>query len=498
MDNECPSISISEANNAKTEPSPKRLTNDNELAEADSTFDFSTSNITVIEKPIEVSSLNSSTCTKSVSCEGSDSGVEVIDSCYLQRTSSINSNHSQDFGSVTPACSYESSIISCCSNYEEAYNILVRRNSALFEYYDLGVCDGTSEGGSESSSVAGSSSSKTSKRVNLAGTKRRLVGNEEKSKSSSTVQRSRPTSVSRNTGVRSRAKSTDKQSANLKHDSTKTPNSNNKAVPNNLTLSITKKEGKSKPSTSRASSTTRTPITTPTDDGRWPSINSKPAVSMGKAVRGLFTGEASKRNNTTNNKSSTLEKYATLPRRRKENVENLKENKSTTIKENNLNRNNVIKKQTSRESSTPKSLPPYPRKKNVPKTKIYHEISIQTALTQTDIEKALSGITFQPTSPQDVEKVVKEIQVDIKLKETEQLKEKIKTLSEHNEKLKEEFKIQSKNCCDLDERLKYEKLDNERLKEELKQNTERVLAILGNDGNLLEGNIFIYQDSRYS
>lgn len=64
------------------------------------------------------------------------------------RARSISSCCEGDGG--TPALSCDSSVISCCSNYEDAYEVLARRNSVLLEDLRGG------EGGSESSSVSGS------------------------------------------------------------------------------------------------------------------------------------------------------------------------------------------------------------------------------------------------------------------------------------------------------------------------------------------------------
>ncbi|KAF5279191.1 hypothetical protein FQR65_LT03438 [Abscondita terminalis] len=467
MDNENPVISLNETD-SELDLSKQRLNKDND--DHDTTIhEFNNSkNITVIAKPSEV--LNE---IKNTSCEGSDSGVEVVENCCLQRALSINSTHSQEFGTVTPAYSYESSIISCCSNYEEAYNILARRNSTLFEDYKLRTCDGTSEGGSESSSIAGSGSSKISKKVNLLQAKKKYSPNECKNKNiQNNIQRSRPSSTPKNS-TRTRGNSIDKTQTN-KHDNQKTPNLKNK-TPNNLSLSVPKKD-KSKPP-SRASSSTRTPITTPTDDGRWPSIYSKPAPSMGRSVRGLFIAESPTKK--PESKSTALEKYATLPRRRKEkSADNLHDlNKHSGTKDSKV----TIKRQ----SSTPKSLPPYPRKKSITKTKIYHEVSIQTALTQTDIEKAFSGVAVNPAQPQDAETCDKDVQVDSKIDEIEKLHEQLRVLTENHEKLLNDFKVQNQNLVDTKQKLEEEVIEKNGLKEELRQNTERVLAIIGNE-NLSE------------
>lgn len=131
-----------------------------EDAEADTTIHgFNVNaNVTVIERELASLVIDSGTDAKKVQCEGSDSGVEVVenlDICVYQRALSANSGNSQDFDNFNGARSCDSSIISCCSNYEEAYNLLVRKNSTLLEDYHRNG-DVTSENGSESSSISGS------------------------------------------------------------------------------------------------------------------------------------------------------------------------------------------------------------------------------------------------------------------------------------------------------------------------------------------------------
>lgn len=156
----------------ESEPTSSCQNNGSEEVEADSTVHaFNMSNITVIETVAE-----DGDAKKAISCGGSDSGVEGLeapDNCLLKRTFSTNS---QDF--QVQSC--DSSIISCCSNYEEAYNILVRRSSTLFEDYKLRSGDGTSEGGSESSSIIGSTTSRNvssgRKKVGVADAKGKTPG----------------------------------------------------------------------------------------------------------------------------------------------------------------------------------------------------------------------------------------------------------------------------------------------------------------------------------
>ncbi|XP_031350152.1 myosin-9 [Photinus pyralis] len=473
MDNEIPIVSTTTPDIAAPE---ERLNDEKPNEDLDNTMNgFNcTTNITVIEKPLEVIHLDAP--IKNISCEGSDSGVEVVENCCLQRALSINSNNSQEFGTVTPAYSYESSIISCCSNYEEAYNILARRNSTLFEDYKLRTCDGTSEGGSESSSIAGGG---PSKRVSVQHAKKKYITNDCKNKNSTCAnQRSRPPASPRNPMSRPRGKSIDK-TLSSKQENQRT--STSKAKNNNLTLPVSKKEKVNPPS--RASSSTRTPITTPTDDGRWPSINSKPAPLMSRSVRGLFQSEATPKKVTPESKSTALEKYATLPRRRKEksadNLHDLTKKQSTSKEPTN-------KTTIKRQSSTPKSLPPYPRKKSVPKTKIYHETSVQTALTQTDIEKAFLGVAVNPAQPQDIETCDKNVQVDSKFEEIENLKAQLEALRENHDKLLANFNSQNENLSEVKQKLDEEQTEKNALRDELKQNTDRVLAILGNDSTLPE------------
>nr|CAH7767978.1 unnamed protein product [Callosobruchus chinensis] len=174
-------------------------------------------------------------------CEGSDSGVEVVDGgieCTYQRNLSSNSAASQDFNC---ARSCDSSILS----YEEAYNILLRKNSTLLEDYGRNE-DVTSE--------------------NEA---RKTITSRDRSKS-------KPPSSSKSSV---RLKSIDRLQG--KSQSTKVTPTRTAKTPN--TLELPKKESKRQSSASvRTSSTGRVPSATPTDDGRWPSIHSKPAPLMSR------------------------------------------------------------------------------------------------------------------------------------------------------------------------------------------------------------------------
>ncbi|XP_012541158.1 uncharacterized protein LOC105839412 isoform X2 [Monomorium pharaonis] len=152
-------------------------------------------NITVIHI---TESQNSKTSDKSLaenkdSKDGSDSGVEGC-ATEVPRVRSRNSiDYTSSYGGVDEA-SCDSSLVSCCSVYEDACG------STLPDDVRLGATggEGTSEGGSESSSIAGSVSVRTS-RINVKrtatassnATKKKITSNTESQK----YTRTKPTSA---------------------------------------------------------------------------------------------------------------------------------------------------------------------------------------------------------------------------------------------------------------------------------------------------------------
>ncbi|CAH0554920.1 unnamed protein product [Brassicogethes aeneus] len=436
-------------------------------------FNASGANETVIEKS------NKELLVDLVKCEGSDSGVEVVEgqeNCGYQRTLSSNSGNSHDFDTVLPR-SCDSSIISCCSNYDEAFNLLVRKNSTLLEDYSRNG-DVTSENGSESSSISGTTS--RNKRILLNSAKKKVSVAEAKTKSALAKERSRskPPQTPKNTTQPARLKSLDRLQG--RSSTTNTPKPNNstttrtKLTPTTLDLNTSSK----RPSSGRSSSSTRTPQLTPSDDGRWPSVYSKPAPLMCKSLRGNLEGKPKA---PTQMESKTIEKYATLPRRKKEkSAETIP--KKTNSRESSTNRLAVTKKQSSRETTPSKYSSIYTNKVKQ-KVKIYHETSIQTALTMADVEKALNGETVCYKDPREIEKVSQGVQVDISRKEFEKLEEKLKSMTEKYETLQGDYKTQTGKLEETEAKLKEEEVDKEGIKKELENNTQRVLALLGTDNN---------------
>lgn len=174
----------------------------------------------------------------------------------------------------------------------------------------------------------------------------------------------------------------------------------------------------------------------------------------------------------THVESKTIEKYATLPRRKKEkdkSSERPKEEKKTPGKKS--SKDTTSKMFSSLYASKPKV-----------KTKIYHEMNIQTALTMWDIEQALAGSLVSAKSPEDRDKCSKDVQVDIGIKEMDKLKEEMRCLTDKYELLIKEHKDQTEKLKETEDKLKEEILQKEGLREELNNNSHRVLAILGQAG----------------
>lgn len=127
---------------------------------------------------------------------------------------------------------------------------------------------------------------------------------------------------------------------------------------------------------------------------------------------------------------------------------------------------------------TKESLSPTTKQK-LEKTKIYHEISIQTGLTGEDIDKVLAGVLTVIPNPESIEKFDKETETEGSWEELQSTKADLKRVSEtaselkqENEKLKSEIEI-------LKQKLNEEKLDHQFVRAELDKKNQRVMAMLG-------------------
>jgi hypothetical protein len=464
--------------------------------------------------------------------DGSDSGVEItsVTNNVLQRALSSNS------GGYTSSCgglednigpvSCNSSMISYCSDSCDKTNNTVLPNDCY-----------ASEGGSESSSITGDPtirklSSSVKKKIGMKdGSVNKSPRRSNESNCSSKSGKSRPPSVSRsqslcvksgppNLATRERARSRDKpkieasnsvpQQRNLMTTSL-TRSMSLKRPPKPDTLSITKETNSLSPrvNLSRTPSLTRnrTPQATPTnhcDDGRWPSIGHRSAISTLRVNRINGSPAATPTNSEgliirtrigniqLDGKSSTFDKYATLPRRRKEkSVESLNQagSRSSSVTRNgnveqlpNRMTSSVVRK-LPMSNSPPKTLPAYPKiakKPVVPKTKIYHETSVQTAITSKDVEDAFSGNPNNLPRIDAVEMVTKETQSDIRDKEMEKLKEQIEKLNADHSQLLGKLSEKSQIVTELEQELLKEKEEKLTAQKDLQNNTERVMHMLEN------------------
>lgn len=463
--------------------------------------------------------------------DGSDSGVEfggisgsLNDTGILQRALSNNSA-----GYASSCCGLEegngvsvscnSSMISYCSDaYDKTGSTILLASGRLSNDY----C--ASEGGSESSSVTGGPVSSLRKSGNV--TKKKVALKEplttrsprKSTESISSVRsssRSRASSLGRSVSlnlktpptsalnVRERARSREKITASsatmgkTSLTSKQGTQAKRPTKPDSLPTGI--KEGSpviQRVSLSRTPSVTRgrTPLGTPTDDGRWPSVGGKGNTTPRSTTRASSVapeGLAIKTRVGTlaleAKVSCPLDKFGTLPRRRKEkSAEDLKGSSSrseSVTRESNRMTSSLMKKLPSSKQDTPtRTMPSYPRlvgvtKKLVQKTKIYHETSVQTAITCKDVEDAFSG-NAKNIKVEAVEMCHIHTQSDIRDKEMEKLEEKLKKLTSEYSTLMTKHSEKSQMVTALEQKLLKEREEKLAAQKELQSNSERVLGML--------------------
>ncbi|XP_050486436.1 uncharacterized protein LOC126871556 isoform X3 [Bombus huntii] len=462
--------------------------------------------------------------------DGSDSGVEGC-ATEVPRVRSRNSiDYASSCGGLDEA-SCDSSLVSCCSVYEDPCATLpddVRLTNGG---------EGTSEGGSESSSIAGS----VSARANRTNAKRTIaVSNTSKKKTTTTETqknaRVKPTPLSTNYSAtparskprtatprgilcktqpttRDRARSREKSAARENSNDNTTNNSRvtttfrsglnsmpprtrtrpiPDSLPSVLTTEINKdlaqrgRGGQSGSCRSRGGSSTRgarTPSSTPSEEFRKP-LSTPRVPYTGRA-------EASKASRpdkmTTSMDNKALDTYATLPRRNRNKISIAKVSEKTdrTIRSRSgsrdasLSRQQMEKKTTAKDSSGHKSLPPYPRHKTVEKTRIYHETSVQTGLTGHDIENALSGVPSAVTGPEVVERLHEQCQTEGTWEDMHAMQTDLKRLNEETSQQKEENEKLKSEIVEVKRLLEEEQADHAFARQELDRNAQRVLAMLG-------------------
>lgn len=444
----------------------------------------------------------------------------------------VRSRNSIDYASSCGGldeASCDSSLVSCCSVYEDPCATLpddVRLTTGG---------EGTSEGGSESSSIAGS----VSARANRANVKRTIpastVGKKkttatEAQKSarvkpaplvSAATPRSKPRTatprnilskaqpVARGDRARSREKSAIREGNNdntasnsrvstgFRSGATQMlPRTRTRPIPDSLPSMLTTEinkdlaqrgRGQSGSSCrSRGGSSTRgarTPSSTPSEEVRKPLSTARVSYT-GRTETAKASSRSDKTSMSTDNKA--LDTYATLPRRNRnkmsiakvgEKVDKSVRSRSGS-RDASLNRQ-VEKKSNAKENSTHKSLPPYPRHKIAEKTRIYHETSVQTGLTGHDIENALSGVPSVVTGPEVVERLHEGCQTEGTWEDMQAMQSDLKRLNEETMQQKEENEKLKAEIVEVNRLLKEEQADHAFARQELDRNAQRVLAMLG-------------------
>lgn len=381
--------------NSATEKKETRLSIGFEETEPDSTIHpFNVSNITVIDTKTNQSVEFDTSCAKTqTSYEGSDSGVEVVEN--QEDVYVLKPSNSQEFHTIIPSHSCDSSIISCYSTYEDGYSS-IRRSPSQLEEYKIRNGDATSEGGSESSSITSKdlkTPKSTRKRSTITGAKSKLNG--------ATRSRSKTPSATSSDSIKS-VVDTAHDKTNPRHYTNRTKSLRQKQPPSNL--SCTNKKDV-------ASTVAKKRVITPTNDGRWPSVNSKPAPVMARSFKGTLPNATN--NKTANGVNETMEKSATLPRtRREKSVGRTALSRTESIKEN-CARKSLFKTRNSKDNMQLQVSTPTTITKSNAKTQISLTITSQEPLSGTDIQSFLSGVAISPIHPRKTSNVDKDVQVNM-------------------------------------------------------------------------------------
>lgn len=418
--------------------------------------------------------------------DGNDSGVDtgITNPIQLQRALSNNSAGyaSSSGGLDAQFASCNSSLLSVCSNSNDGKTTVLSCKGSI---------DCMSENGSESSSLSGDKQrpkqSPPKKRISVIDTPTQSKS-PRSSDCSSNKNRLRAVSANRSMSQRisgapvlvttERARSRDKQI---------TPNSlsspTKRIKPSSLPgcKGSTPVQQKSTPLRRAASVSRRTPSCTPsTEDGRWPSNQLRTASKVqNRNVNESLVIKTKVGPIVLENKP---EKFSTMSRGQKvkseEDLSEWRTNRSSSTTRDQMSSSTIVKRLSTRESPH-KGVSPYPPRyqKSISKTLIYHEASIQTALTSQDIDDAFSG-NSKDIHIDAVVKTHRESQVDIRDKEIEQLRDTIKVITAENKILRQNMVDRSQLLSSMENQLFREREEKAALKKELQSNTQRVLGML--------------------
>lgn len=387
-----------------------------------------------------------------------------------------------------------------CSVYEDPCAVITPNDTSITRLLSTTTppvtsqkinSSGTSEGGSESSSLAGSTSDKLNKNTakcppisqTLSSVKKKstlkidtsikINKNHKKQDDDNNVQRVKTrnsmTPIKKQTTTTQR----DKKNSN---DVVKINKFRTRTIPDSLTLSSTSALAKeidkdlakrtttttssssirsTSSSLSRCSSTisrgrsTTTPSTPSSsiDESRCKSLTIQKTST--RTVKKLLN-DTKKQNNIIklNDKKTTIDTYGTLPRCR---------NKNLSLKYDDISRKNNNNE----------------KKKCI----IYHETSCQTGLTSNDINNILSGNNISYENKPNYNE--QEIQTDMNI----ELYDDLKKLNDDINILKIENDNLKLKLLNTEKMLDNEKLNNKYTRDELKENCKKIIEILGFNNN---------------
>lgn len=414
--------------------------------------------------------------------DGSDSGLDIatpLNVC-LHRGEEDETN-------LNGNISCDSSMISYSSDVCDQKNL--NHQNSNYE------C--VSENGSESSSVTGASTvvhkrTLIKKKVAMfeSPSSQMTAGQLPKIKQRTNVTRTpsltRPSPP--NLHTRERAKTRDKNNSNADKQTPITPRRSTSihrpqkpdSLPSPLITPSLQRVIQRTPSISRA----RTPGT-PSDDGsgKWAHVRAK--VSTNTPRRGMSVAPESHIGKSREN----LNIYGTLPRRKKQkSVEDLvgRNSRSNSITRENRMTSSVILSGTQtigrKQLASKFAMPPIqrsPKKPIQPKTKIYHEVSSQTMISNIDVNGAefTAGLA-QPIKVDAVETIETSTQSDIRDKELEALKDQIRQLNEKQVELNHKLSEKTEKVTQVEQLLAQERENKIAVQRELHLNAERVLGML--------------------
>lgn len=386
---------------------------------------------------------------------GSDSGVETNGKYFKETEIEASCNSSQISRSSSPYQFDSEELLSSCS----AANSQTLHFSDTHTSLDYNYGEGTSEAGSESSCVTGSGSLKDAK------IKKKTV---EKS-----VVRGRPPFTSN-------ASPRDTCRKNIHFSTMNAKTSAKLREPS---------EVRTKPTRSLSSS--RSKIVPAIDDGRWPYAPSKShtAVSRQKSNTSHPTDKKSPSCSAAESKANAqvIEKYATLPRRRRQKSnENLvhSHDSSSRHRDPSLNKTEILRRKhrdtnlmTSSLTTNFKTLPPYPGVRSKSKTKIYHETCTQTTFTADDIEQLVAGnpVTI---NERRVETMDASLQVDFRNEQIETLQSSVKQLKEELLKTEAESTAKKQELNKTKRELESSKLMADIIQQQFKAYEDRICKLL--------------------